>query len=558
MARTRAPPNLLSLVESDSEDDLGGLKGKTTNATTTATTKASASRIMPAAKRGRPSAASVAAASAKTTKTSKVTKPAQKKADTSAATRRAGERRGAAAAAAIEADTSTTKPNARSQRVLADKTNEMAVEPAEETAPAKPRGRPGRKAAAAAPAAEEAAESETEEAPAVPKKRGRGRPKTADATTNENEDPQVAKPGRRGRRSAASAVEEDTTMDVDGNNDEVAEEDVTQQEAEATETRFADTMDIEPAETKTADVPSSFQSPLRRSRPTPPVPTSAARGRGSTSTTSASDDASVRRRLGELTKKYDTLEARYRDLKEIGVKEAERNFDKLKKQGEDRAKISNDLIASLKAELASFREQARDGAKAKRDLEASEARAADLQAQVGELKKALDDAKAASKTLSTKLAAARTAAEVPALPAGITVPGSAIKSSAPTTASARAAVEAMQANSQMAQLKEDLYGDLTGLLVRSALRQGGREMYDCIQTGRNGSLHFKLSIEEEDAADTSDSDSAQFVYMPQLDPRRDAALIELLPDYLVEEISFPRMQAAKFYKRVMQALTEDL
>ena len=207
--------------------------------------------------------------------------------------------------------------------------------------------------------------------------------------------------------------------------------------------------------------------------------------------------------------------------------------------------------------MSTFREQARDGAKAKRELEASEKREAELQTQVAELKKALDDAKAASKTLSTKLAAARTAAEMPTLPAGITMPGSAIKSSAPNTASARAAVEAMQANSQMAQLKEDLYGDLTGLLVRSALRQGGRETYDCIQTGRNGSLHFKLCIEEEDAADSNDADSAQFVYMPQLDARRDAALIEQLPDYLVEEISFPRMQAAKFYKRVMQALTED-
>ncbi|CAK7198268.1 hypothetical protein SEUCBS139899_000927 [Sporothrix eucalyptigena] len=551
MARTRAPSNLLSLVESDSEDDLGVPKSKTTTAATTATKRASI-RDMPPAKRGRPSAASTAGAA-----TSKVTKPAQKKADTSAATRRATERKGAAAAAAaLEADTSTTtataKSTSRSQRVLADKTNEMTIEPAEEVAPAKPRGRPGRKAAA--PVAADPVESETEEAPAVPKKRGRGRPKAANTTTNENEDPQASKPAKRGRRSAASSVEEDTTIDVDGGNDDEA--DVSPQESEATEADFTDTMDIEPTETKSVDIGNTFRSPLRRGRPNPPVPTSAVRGRGSSLTTSASDDASVRRRLGELTKKYDTLEAQYRNLKEIGVKEAERNFDRLKKQGEDRAKVSNDLIASLKAELASFREQARDGAKAKREWEASEVRASDLQAQVAELKKALEDAKAASKTLSTKLAAARTAAEMPALSAGMTVPGSAIKSSAPTTASARAAVEAMQANSQMAQLKEDLYGDLTGLLVRSALRQGGREMYDCIQTGRNGSLHFKLCIDEEDA-DNNDSDSAQFVYTPQLDPRRDAALIEQLPDYLVEEISFPRMQAAKFYKRVMQALTED-
>ncbi len=136
----------------------------------------------------------------------------------------------------------------------------------------------------------------------------------------------------------------------------------------------------------------------------------------------------------------------------------------------------------------------------------------------------------------------------------------------PTTAAAAAsAARALQACSQTAQLKEDLYGDLTGLLVRSAKRDAaGRELYDCIQTGRNGSLHFKLCIGEESAGGSSGSGSgnggesttAQFVYTPQLDPSRDAALIELLPDYLVEEISFPRIQAAKFYKRVMQSLTE--
>ena len=48
------------------------------------------------------------------------------------------------------------------------------------------------------------------------------------------------------------------------------------------------------------------------------------------------------------------------------------------------------------------------------------------------------------------------------------------------------------------------------------------------------------------------------MYMPQLDPKRDEELIEMLPDYLVEEISFPRLHAAKFYSRVQKALTERL
>ncbi|CAK7270593.1 hypothetical protein SEPCBS119000_004171 [Sporothrix epigloea] len=516
MARTVAA-SFLGLSESDSEDDLGAPRGKAT--TMISATKAPVSRNKPAAK-------STTAATA----ASKVVKPAQRKTGASAAVRRAVDQRGAAA---LDEATLPTKPNSQRQRALADKTNQMVAEPANDVASAKPKSRPARKAAApSATAAQEEEDLKLEEPPEVPKRRGRGRPKAKDAT-NENENPLA-----RETTDMATGRHDDDDM--------VEEEEIAHREVAP----FSEMMEVEPIESKNRSVTVDL--------PSPPVATSAAYARGSASTLSSSEDASARRRLGELTEKYDVLEAQYRDLKEVGIKEAERNFDRLKRQGENRAKISDDLIASLRVELAALRQQARDGAKAKREWEASNARAADLQTQLDELQKALAEAKAASKTLSTKLAAARTAAEIPSLPAGMAVPGSAIKTSAPTTASARAAVEAMQANSQMAQLKEDLYGDLTGLLVRSALRQGGREMYDCIQTGRNGSLHFKLCINEEDAADNNDADSAQFVYVPQLDARRDAALIEMLPDYLVEEISFSRMQAAKFYKRVTQALNEEL
>lgn len=46
-------------------------------------------------------------------------------------------------------------------------------------------------------------------------------------------------------------------------------------------------------------------------------------------------DISLRRRLGELSRKYRSLESRYRDLREVGVKEAEQNYDRLQKQSED-------------------------------------------------------------------------------------------------------------------------------------------------------------------------------------------------------------------------------
>lgn len=69
-------------------------------------------------------------------------------------------------------------------------------------------------------------------------------------------------------------------------------------------------------------------------------------------------------------------------------------------------------------------------------------------------------------------------------------------------------------------------------------------------------LHFKLAAVNETSAESYED--AHALYVPQLDPSRDKALMELLPDYLVDQISFPRPQAAKFYARVVKALTEKL
>lgn len=66
-------------------------------------------------------------------------------------------------------------------------------------------------------------------------------------------------------------------------------------------------------------------------------------------------------------------------------------------------------------------------------------------------------------------------------------------------------------------------------------------------------LHFKLGIAtntEENYADT------EFQYTPRLDNDRDRDLLELLPDYLSEEITFSRLNAAKFYGRVVETLTK--
>ena len=87
-----------------------------------------------------------------------------------------------------------------------------------------------------------------------------------------------------------------------------------------------------------------------------------------------------------------------------------------------------------------------------------------------------------NKTLSTKLAAARSAPQ----PEAKTVPGSAVKprNVGVVLPGAKEAAEEMHVR----QLKEDLYSDLTGLIMRGVKKgEEGEDVYDCIQTGRNGS-----------------------------------------------------------------------
>jgi chromosome segregation ATPase len=110
-----------------------------------------------------------------------------------------------------------------------------------------------------------------------------------------------------------------------------------------------------------------------------------------------------------------------------------------------------------------------------------------LQAKVSQLTSSISEAHAENKTLSTKLAANRTAAAA-VESVNSKVPGSAVKANGGIRMMGSA--EAAQ-NAQQAQLKEDLYSDLTGLIIRGVKRDAEEDVFDCIQTGRNGS---KLNI----------------------------------------------------------------
>jgi hypothetical protein len=66
--------------------------------------------------------------------------------------------------------------------------------------------------------------------------------------------------------------------------------------------------------------------------------TSVPRRRAGSASDTERNDPAIRRKLGEMTKKLENLDLKYRNVREIGIKEAEYNFEKLKKQGEESKK----------------------------------------------------------------------------------------------------------------------------------------------------------------------------------------------------------------------------
>ena len=68
-------------------------------------------------------------------------------------------------------------------------------------------------------------------------------------------------------------------------------------------------------------------------------PTVVRRRAGSASDTErAGSDPLLRRKLGDITKKFESLELKYNNLKEVGIEEAKVNFEKLKASSEAKSK----------------------------------------------------------------------------------------------------------------------------------------------------------------------------------------------------------------------------
>lgn len=336
-------------------------------------------------------------------------------------------------------------------------------------------------------------------------------------------------------------------------------------------------MDIEPSIEEIAHEPAARPVQVKRETSRAPSVTRQTSRYGSVrraGSVSDSDrgghDPILRRKLGDMTKKFESLDFKYQHLREIAIRDAETNFDKLKRSTDERSKTQEALIASLRRELASLRSGNTEVAGLRQQITTLQADNTLLTSENKKLTHSLHDAQNENRSLSSKVAAARQASTEPRQP-----PGSAVKGASQRTNVVGASDAAIK------QLKEDLYSDLTGMYIRNVKRTDGEDVFDCLQSGRNGStcplhcsfipttnpftaLHFHLAVSSTSTGDNNsktpgansknDYDEAEFEYTPHLDENRDRDLLDMLPDYLTEEIAFPRHQAAKFYSKILEAM----
>jgi prefoldin subunit 5 len=209
-------------------------------------------------------------------------------------------------------------------------------------------------------------------------------------------------------------------------------------------------------------------------------------------------DPILRRKLGDITKKYETVNVRYQDVREIGMKEAERNVERLRKRNEEEKAgefygydteniYSQDadaqkLIASLKSDLAAHSSSTNQCREMKKKVQSQTTEISDLRSQLAELNASVAQFQSENKSLSAKLAASRTAAAE-------------IASKAPNTAvKPNGGIRMMGGADPTASLKENLYSDLTGLIIRSVKQEAEDDVFDCIQTARNRSKCFRIPL----------------------------------------------------------------
>lgn len=210
---------------------------------------------------------------------------------------------------------------------------------------------------------------------------------------------------------------------------------------------------------------------------------------GSVSDTERGDPL-LRRKLGDVTRKYENMDTKYRSLKDLAMSEANANFEKLRKEHDNIIETTNKLVSSLKQQLAQQAPMIQEYQKSKKDAQSHESETKKLQAAHSELSASFTAAQNEIKSLKAKLSAVK-ATPVAAAPTEAKVPASTHKS---TVQSSKPSTSTNNEIVQKQQLKLDLYSDLTGLIIRDMKQTEDGDTYDCIQTGRDGRKFFSSKI----------------------------------------------------------------
>ena len=150
------------------------------------------------------------------------------------------------------------------------------------------------------------------------------------------------------------------------------------------------------------------------------------------------------------------------------------------------------MVASLKAELEAQRALGRQTRTLQKQLKDRDTAIEQLESQAEDLTDQLSSSQSQVKTLETKLAAARNTA-TNLENAAPKAPGSAMKKTAASRVNSAASAEV----TQTAQLKEELYTDFTGLIIRDVKKREKDSLYDCIQTGVNGSKFNPVVLQKK-------------------------------------------------------------
>jgi len=155
---------------------------------------------------------------------------------------------------------------------------------------------------------------------------------------------------------------------------------------------------------------------------------------------------------------------------------------------------AKDLIASLRSDLATKTTVADEANNLRTQINTLITQNEHLCSEKKALQSSLNETQKEIKALNAKLTTAKSTQPTEAN--NTKTPGSAVKSTSQKPRVVHIGSTEAVKEAQQRIMKEELYGDLTGLILRDIKRneEEGEDVYDCIQTGRNGSMYFPAAF----------------------------------------------------------------